>query len=94
MIDSNEVIRRFLNDDVTNNEIYEDLVKFINSQNIRNGEYECNYFIIKKLDLINFVIYAENIYPDNHREIPYSTSIYKNILIEALKNHVKNQGFI
>jgi hypothetical protein len=87
------VIERFLDDEISNQELYEAIIDFITHPHIRNGEFEGNYFIIKKMDPINFFIYAENIYPDNHREIPYSTSIYCNNLVALINEHAKKQGY-
>ncbi|HIW33999.1 MAG TPA: hypothetical protein IAA29_14550 [Candidatus Paenibacillus intestinavium] len=82
---SQEVIKRFLKDEISSQELYDAIFDFIASVHIRNGEFEGNYFIIKKMDLNNLIIYAENIYPDdNHREIPYSTSIYKESLLKEI----------
>jgi hypothetical protein len=86
-------IERFLDDEISNQELYEAIVNFITHPHIRNGEFEGNYFIIKKMDPINFFIYAENIYPDNHREIPYCASIYCDILVSLINEHAKKQGF-
>ncbi|MCT4688505.1 hypothetical protein [Vallitalea sp.] len=87
-----DVIERFLRDEISSQELYEDIYNFITSFHIRNGEFEANYYIIKKLDNINFLIYAENIYQDNHREIPYSISIYKDNLIRKINNYAHTQG--
>lgn len=87
------VIERFLEDEISTQELYDDILNFITSFHIRNGEFEGNYFIIKKMDQINFFIFAENIYPDdNHREIPYSTSIYRESLIKQINEYAKKQG--
>lgn len=87
-------MERFLEEEISSQELYEDIYSFINSFHIRNGEFEANYFIIKKMDQDNFFIYAENIFPDdNHREIPYSTSIYRNNLIKAINEYAQLQGF-
>lgn len=87
-----DVIERFLRDEISSQELYEDIYNFITSFHIRNGEFEANYFIIKKMDESNFFIYAENIYPDNHREIPYSISIYKNNLIQKINEYAYSRG--
>jgi hypothetical protein len=87
------VLERFLEDEISNQELYEAIIDFITHPHIRNGEFEGNYFIIKKMDPINFFIFAENIYPDNHREIPYSTPIYCNNLVTLINEHAKIQGF-
>lgn len=95
MINSQEVIKRFLEDEISSQELYEAIYDFIDSVHIRNGEFEGNYFIIKKMDLINFIIYAENIYPDeNHREIPYSTSIYKENLLKEINERARDNKYI
>jgi hypothetical protein len=88
-----DVMKRFLNDEISSQELYEDIFSFINSFHIRNGEFEGNYYIIKKMDRDNFLIYAENVFPDNHREIPYSLSVYKEDLLKSINHHAKLNGF-
>lgn len=56
MINSQKVIKRFLEDEISSQELYEVMFDFIDSVHIRNGEFEGNYFIIKKMDLNNFII--------------------------------------
>ncbi|MFD1884163.1 hypothetical protein [Paenibacillus wenxiniae] len=88
------VMERFLESEISSQKLYEDIYSFITSFHIRSGEFEANYYIIKKMDQINFFIYAENIFPDDHhREIPYSTSIYSNHLIKAINEYAQLQGF-
>jgi hypothetical protein len=84
-----DTMQRFLSDEISSQELYVDICNFINSYHIRSGEFEGNYYIIKKLDQINFLIYAENIFSDGHREIPYSLSVYKQILIDAIQEHAR-----
>lgn len=86
-------MERFLEDEISSQELYEEIYSFIDSFHIRNGEFEANYYIIKKMDQYNFFIYAENIFPDNHREIPYSLSIYKNDLIKSINRYAQLKGF-
>ncbi|KIV57784.1 hypothetical protein AM501_04425 [Aneurinibacillus migulanus] len=87
------VIERFLDDEISSQELYESIYDFITSFHIRKGEFEANYFIIKKMDTLNFMIFPENIYPDNHREIPYCVSIYKDDLITKINAYARKQGF-
>lgn len=87
-----DLMERFLKDEISSQELYEDIHHFIDSYHIRNGEFEANYYIIKKMDSDNFIIYAENIYPDNHREIPYSASVYKNLLLQTINEYAKKIG--
>jgi hypothetical protein len=88
------LIERFLDDEISSQDLYESIYDFITSFHIRNGEFEGNYYIIKKMDPDNFIIFPENIYPDNHREIPNCISIYKDDLIVKINEHAKKQGFI
>jgi hypothetical protein len=95
LIRSQEEIKRFLEDEISSQELYEAILYFVNSVHIRNGEFEGNYYIIKKMDLDNFIIYAENIYPDdNHREIPYSTSIYKENLLNEINKKARANKYL
>ncbi|KGP78175.1 hypothetical protein P364_0129885 [Paenibacillus sp. MAEPY2] len=94
-MNSQEVIKLFLEDEISSQELYEAIFDFIDSVHIRNGEFEGNYFIIKKMDLTNFIIYPENINPDeNHREIPYSTSIYKENLLKEINERARDNKYI
>lgn len=86
-----KVIDRFLDDEITDQEMYEAIYEFVVSGNIRNGEFEANAYIIKKMDYLNFIIFPEDIYPDNHREISYCTSIYRNDLISKINEHAKKE---
>ncbi|MFD1884161.1 hypothetical protein [Paenibacillus wenxiniae] len=89
-----DVIEHFLEDEISSQELYEEIYSFITSFHIRSGEFEANYHIIKKMDQINFFIYAENIFPDDHhREIPYGVAIYKRSLIKAINKYAQLQGF-
>jgi len=87
-----DIMERFLRDEISSQELYEDIVQFINSFHIRNGEFEANYYIIRKMDQMNFLIYAENTFPDGHREIPYSITLYKDKLMEMVQSYAKENG--
>ncbi|SDO04705.1 hypothetical protein SAMN04487897_107184 [Paenibacillus sp. yr247] len=88
------VIERFLEAEISSQELYEDIHYFITSFHIRNGEFEANEFIIKKMDSVNFIIFPEYVYPtDGHREIPYCSSVYKDDLISKINEHAKTKGF-
>lgn len=87
-----DLIERFLDDEISSQELYQSIYDFITSFHIRTGEFEGNYYIIKKMDQGNFIIFPENIYPD-HREIPNCIAIYRNDLIDKITMHAKKQGF-
>lgn len=83
----NNVIIEFLRDEIGSEESYKNILDFIESYDIRSGEFEGNRYIIKKMDRINFFVYSEDIYPDGTREISNTTNIYKDELIKAIKEH-------
>lgn len=87
-------IERFLKDEISSQKMYESIYDFITSLHVRNGEFEGNYYIIKKMDVINFIIYPENIYPNKQREIPSCFSIYKDDLIAKINLRALDQGLI
>ncbi|GAA0182124.1 hypothetical protein SH2C18_45570 [Clostridium sediminicola] len=88
------VLDYFLNDEISSQELYDLIYEFITNPHIRNGEFECNRFIIKKMDRLNFIIYGEDIYiEDNHREIPYSISLYKKDLLLSINKRAKELNF-
>lgn len=87
-----EILKEFLKDEIQSKEVEVDIVKFIESFNIRNGEYEGNRYVLKKIDNLNFLIFPEDIYPDGHKEICGCISIYKTQLLKEIKNWVKTKG--
>lgn len=87
------LLQSFLDTEITYQEFYDGIIRFIFCGNIRCGEYECNQFVIKKMDLSNFIIFEEYII-DGKREIDNSFSICKNDLIKAINKYAKKQGFI
>ncbi len=44
----------FLRDKISYQEIYEEILKFIESVHIRSGEVDGNYYILKKINVDNF----------------------------------------
>ena len=58
MINSHEEINRFWGDEISSQELYGDIFDSITSVHIRNGEFEGNYYILKEMNLDNFIIYV------------------------------------
>ncbi len=77
----------FLKYEITDKTVYEKIIEFIKSYNIRNGEYEGNEYIIKKMDRENFIIYVEHSDKNFNRDIHSARSIYKNELLERINNY-------
>lgn len=87
------MLKEFLEDEVMYQEFYDGIFDFIVSGNIRNGEYEGNLHVIKKMDLENFIIYVEHEI-DGKREIHRTTSIRKKKLLRLINHHAKKQKFV
>ena len=62
-----DIILKFLQAEISSQELYEEIYKFIDSYHIRNGEFEGNEYVIKKMDQDNFIIFPEYIYEDGKR---------------------------
>ncbi|GAA0415888.1 MAG: hypothetical protein ACQEWU_07145 [Bacillota bacterium] len=88
-----ELLQSFLEDEISDQEFYDGIIDFVYSFNIRSGEYECNRFVIKKMDHLNFIIFDEYVI-DDKREIHNSVSIHKNKFIKLVNEFAKKQGII
>jgi hypothetical protein len=88
-----EILDSFLETEITDQEYYDAIIRFIYSGNIRCGEYECNQFVIRKMDLSNFIIYEEYVI-NKKREIHHSFSLSKNKLLQVMNEYAKKQGFL
>lgn len=86
------VMSKFLQAEINSQELYEEIYTFVVSYGIRNGEFEGNEYIVKKMDRDNFIIFPEYEDEDGGREIPFSISVYKNQLIEEINKFAKEKG--
>lgn len=81
------VLERFLQSEINTQELYDDIILFITSLHIRNGEFEGNEFIIKKMDQTNYIIFPEYEDEEGEREIHAAMSIYRNNLIKEINDY-------
>ncbi|PMC37842.1 hypothetical protein CJ195_09535 [Bacillus sp. UMB0899] len=88
-----EFIQSFLEDEISDQDFYDRIIDFIFSYNIRIGEYECNRYVIKKMDHLNFIIHDEYII-EGKREIHNAVSINKSSLLKLVNEFAKRQGII
>lgn len=88
-----EKMESFLANEITDQEYYDGIIDFVTSCNIRSGEYECNEYVIKKMDAFNFIIFPEYII-DGKREIHSSVSISKEKLVKLITSYARKQGFV
>lgn len=88
------ILENFLQSEINSVEFYNCILDFINSYEIRKGEFEGNEFIIMKIDRDNFILFPEYDDMEGGIQIPYSLSIYKNQLVDAIKNYAQKKGII
>jgi hypothetical protein len=88
-----ETLQSFLNSEVSDQDFYDGIIDFIHNSNIRCGEYECNQFVVKKMDPLNFIVFEEYVI-EGVREIHHSISIPKAQLSRAINEYAEKQGFI
>lgn len=88
------VLERFLQSEINTQELYDDIISFITSFHIRNGEFEGNEFVIKKMDQTNYIIFPEYEDEDGEREIHAAMAIYRNDLIKEINNYAITKDII
>jgi hypothetical protein len=82
----------FLQIEISDQEFYDGIFGFVINDNIRCGEYECNQFIVRKMDHLNFLIFEEYVI-DGKTEITKAFSIARSKLIGSLNAYARKQGF-
>lgn len=87
-----DILKEFLRDEIQSKKEGLDIISFIESFNIRNGEYEGNRYVLKKIDKLNFFIFSEDIYLDGHREVSGCISIYKTQILKEIKEWAQSKG--
>lgn len=87
-----DVLKNFLEAEISSIELLEDMLMFINSNEIRKGEFEGNEYIIYKVDKENFILYP--VYDVKiELQILYSLSINRNELLTAINDFVESKKF-
>ncbi len=87
-----EILMEFISTEITDDSSYRGIMNFIISENIRNGEYKGKEYVIKKMDLINFIIFPEYEYGDGMRAIQCVEAIFKDILILKINEYAEENG--
>lgn len=86
------IIEKFLQAEINEQELYEAIIEFVSSYEIRSGEFEGNEYIIKKLDRLNFLIFPKYEI-NNQREIPFVECLYKDELIAKINEYARGKNF-
>ena len=83
------MIKDFLYSEMSIEELYKEVIFFINSDEIQKGEFEGNQYILKKIDKENFILYAE--YEDKEGVVKDMSGtaqfIHKDKLIEMIEKY-------
>ena len=91
-----DIVKDFLYSEMSIEELYKEVLFFINSDEIQKGEFEGNQYILRKIDKENFILYAE--YEDKEGRIKEMSGtaqfIHKDKLIETIEKYIKeNEKF-
>lgn len=81
------VLERFLQSEINTQELYNEIITFITSFHIRNGEFEGNEYIIKKMDQTNFILFPEYEDENGEREIHAALAVNRNNLIKEINDY-------
>lgn len=82
-----DYLKGFLQSEIKNAEIYNDIMNYITSTRIRSGKFEGNEYIIQKIDHYNYIIYAEyNCFN--------KLFINKDKLIEEINHYAMEKGIL
>ena len=88
------VMEGFLQSEINTQELYEEIMNFITSYHVRNGEFEGNEYIIKKMDQTNFIIFPEYEDEDGEREIHAAEAVYRENLIKRINEYASKKNII
>lgn len=89
-----DILNKFLQAEINSKEYYDGITNFINSYEIRKGEFEGNEYVIMKVDRDNFIIFPEYGEEEGEIQIPFSLSIYKDKLLYAINNYAQKKGLL
>lgn len=87
------MINDFLELEATDKEMADEILHFINSCEIRKGEFEGNSYVIEKLDQTNFIIYEELVDEKDIKSVFKVFSIYRKDFQNALISKAKECGY-
>ena len=87
------MVDTFLEMEVESKEMADEILHFINSFEIRKGEFECNCYVIEKLDLNTFLIYCDLTDQDGLRTVSDTFSIYRKKKKKAILSKSNKLGF-
>lgn len=87
-----DVMASFLQAEINTQDLYDDIINYIVSYHVRNGEFEGNEYIIKKMDQMNFILYSEYECGESEREIHAALAVYRHELLRAINSYARKKG--
>ena len=88
-----EYLSDFLDNEISRSAMTNEILHFINSPEIRRGEFECNEYIIQKVDANCFLLYSHLVNPDGEALFGGAFSMYRSELQAAILSQAKTRGF-
>ncbi|MCL2556827.1 MAG: hypothetical protein FWE03_07445 [Firmicutes bacterium] len=93
MQNEKNILEDFLESETNDDDLALGIIKFINCGNIRNGEYECNMYIVKKIDYDNIMLYVDLTDNTGYHHIYNNFQISRFDLQEAILRGAKKWGY-
>ncbi len=87
-----DILKDFLEAEINTKELYDEMVYFINSYEVRRGEFEGNEYVILKMDRENFIIYPEHEDRKGNLDISFSMAVYKTDLLRQINKAARYKG--
>lgn len=88
------MIKEFLMTEANEKDLANAILQFVNSYEIRNGEFEGNSYVIRKMDCNNFIIFEEHIDQEGNKMVIKAFSIYRKDLQNAIVNKAQELGYV
>lgn len=89
-----DVMKNFLEIEISYQEMYDEILYFIDSYDIRCGELECNEYVIRKIDRDNFLVFNEYVRLDGKKEVFDSFSVSKESFKKIIEDYAINIGLV
>lgn len=93
-LDRNALLELLLTHELEYIETYEAISDFVGSMNIRCGEYQGTLAVIKKMDLDNFILFAEDTNEEGGMAIIGCVGVGKSELTDRLEEIARKKGYV
>lgn len=86
------VLEHFLKVEIDTQEMYDEIIYFITSPNIRRGEFEANEHVIQKRDFGNFIIFIEYSDREEREYVHTAQAIHFRQLVDEINAYAMIQS--